>query len=215
MTFWIVLGCILALIYLVGRIRVGAAVSYSNDGLFLNIKAGPKRIQVLPAPKSKREKKPKKQKKPKTNAANKDGEQEKPKRKVMDTVSMALRFLPLVGEAAGRFKRKIRIDRLKLHIIWGAEDPASAARGYGAGNAAMGILWPIVEHNFKVKDHDLRVDVDFERKKPEFIADAQITISIGQCFAISFRLGIQALKIYLGIRRDKTNKTEIEKAVQA
>lgn len=212
MTFWIVLGCILLALWLLGRIRVGAAVAYSEAGLYLNIKAGPVHIQLLPANADKKEKKPQKSNEPET------GEQREPvksKRNVKDTVSMALRFLPLVGEAAGRFKRKIRIDRLKLHVIWGAEDPAAAARGYGAGNAAIGILWPVVEHNFKVKEHDLRVDVDFERKKPEFIADAQATLTIGQCFGLALILGRKALKIYLGLRREQTEKTENEKAVQA
>ena len=79
----------------------------------------------------------------------------------------------------------------------------------------MGILWPLIDCNFKVKEHDLRVDVDFERSKPEFTADAQVTITIGQCFGLSIHLGIKALKIYLGIRRGKTDKTVNEKAVQA
>lgn len=213
MTFWIVLGGILAALYLLGRIRIGAAVAYSNAGLFLTIKAGPSRIQVLPAKADKKEKKPSQKTKEKT--AESEGEQKKTKRNVKDTISMALRFLPLIGEAAGRFKRKIRIDRLKLSVIWGGEDPAVAAQGYGAGNAAMGILWPIVEHNFKVIEYDLRVDVDFERGKPEFIADAQATLTIGQCFSLALILGIKALKIYLGIRREQTEKNENEKAVQA
>lgn len=202
MTALIVIGCILLALWLIGQLRVGAAVSYSESGLFLKIKAGPFRIQILPAkePKKKKEKQPKPDKKHPVE----EGATAASKRNIKDTLSLALRFVPLLGEAVGRFKRRIRIDRLFLHVIWGASNPASAAMGYGAGNAALGILWPVFEHNFKVKDRDLRVDVDFERNHPEFVADAQATLTIGQGMSLAVILGIKALKIFLGYRREQT-----------
>lgn len=212
MTFWVVLVCVLLAIWLIGHIRLGAVVAYSESGFALSVKAGPKRVQILPAKKKVGKKKPEKEKNTKEKTK---GKPEKPKRAVKDTVSAVMQFLPLVGEAAGRFKRKIRIDYVRLHIIWGSSDPAVAAKGYGAGNAVMGILWPVIEHNFNVKEHDLRVAVDFERSKPEIIAGAQVTITIAQCFSLSLRLGFKALKIFLGIRRGQTDKTVNEKAVQA
>ena len=214
MTFWIVLAGVLLVFWLLGRIRLGVAVAYSEAGFFLSVKIGPARIQILPANTLKKEKQPKKPKVVADQSAAAD-DVVKPKRNVKDTVSNVLRYLPLVGEAAGQLKRKIRIDRVELHIIWGVSDPADAATGYGAGNVAMGILWPAVEHNFKVKEYDLSVDVDFERTKPEFKGDARVTITIGQCFSLALALGIKTLKIYLGIRREKSEKTENEKAVQA
>ena len=84
--------------------------------------------------------------------------------------------------------------------------------GFGAGNAALGMLWPIFEHNFRVKKHDLRVDVDFARKTPALTARAQATLTIGQILSLGLRLGVKALKIYLGVRREQT---EQQKAVQA
>ena len=214
MTFWIVLAGILIVLWLLGRIRVGAAVKYSEAGFFLNVKAGPARLQILPSKPSKKENKPRQKKKTAEKSAVPD-ETVKPKRSVKDTVSVVLEFLPLVGEAAGRFKRKIRVDYVELHVIWGAPDPADAAKGFGIGNAVMGILWSAVEHNFNVKKHDLSVDVDFDRESPEFIGAAQITITIGQCLSLALILGVKALKIYLGIRREKSETTENEKAVQA
>lgn len=210
MILWIVLAGILLVFWLLGRIRIGAAVSYSEDGFFLSVKAGPVRIRVLPAKKT--AKKPAKKTVKKPAAA---GRTKKPGPNRRDTISAACRFLPLLGEAAGRFRRKIRIDYVKIHIIWGAVDPAAAAKGYGTGNAIMGILWPVIEHNFNVKRRDLGVDVDFERTKPELIGEAQVTITIGQSLTLALLLGGKALKIYLGIRREKAQKTEIEKAVQA
>ena len=129
MTFWVVLVCVLLAIWLIGHIRLGAVVAYSESGFALSVKAGPKRIQILPAKKKVGKKKPDKEKNTKEKTK---GKPEKPKRAVKDTVSAVMQFLPLVGEAAGRFKRKIRIDYVRLHIIWGSSDPAVAAKGYGA-----------------------------------------------------------------------------------
>lgn len=203
MTGLIVAGCILLVLLLLGQLRVGAAVTYSESGLFVKIKAGPIRIQVLP-PKKKRRARP-----PEKHPAEK-GAKPTPQGGKGKTLSLALRFLPLLAEAAGRFKRKIRIDRLRLYVIWGASDPAAAAKGFGAGNAALGMLWPVIEHNFHVKEHDLRVDVDFEQQSPTVEADAQATLTVGQCLTLAVRLGVKALKIYLGFRREQTE----QKAVQ-
>lgn len=60
MTALIVIACILLALLLIGQLRVGAAVAYSEAGLFVKVKAGPVRIQILPA----KERKKKKEKKP-------------------------------------------------------------------------------------------------------------------------------------------------------
>lgn len=204
----IIIGCILLVLFLLGQIRVGASVTYSESGLFVKIKVGPVRVQILPTKKDGQAKEKKAKRSKKASAEKKEATETKKKKR--DTLALAMRFVPLLGEAAGRFKRKICIDYLLLHVIWGSSDPASAAMGFGAGNAAIGILWPILEHNFKVKKHDLCVDVDFERDKPIFNADAQATLTIGQGLAFVVILGIKALKIFLGYRREQTE----QKAVQ-
>lgn len=206
MTALIVLGCILLILFLIGMIRVGASVDYSEAGLFVNIKLGPMKLQVVPIKKRK--------KKIPQNPVEKPAEENAApakKKNLKDTLSLAMRFIPLVGEAAGQFRRKIRIDDLRLHLIWGSADPASAAMGFGAGHAAMGILWPAFEHNFHVRKHDLHVGVDFERAAPSVQASIQATLTVGQAVILGLRIGIKALKIYLGFHREHTT---VEKAVQ-
>lgn len=213
MTTWIVLAGILIFLWLLAQIRVGAAASYSETVFSMDVKIGPKKIQILPSKASGEAKKPKQSKKTGDKQDHAPAGA-KPKRSMKDTVSTVLHFLPLVGEAAGRLKRKIRIDDINLRIIWGAPDPADAAKGYGTVNAVMGILWSAVEHNFKIIKHDLSVDIDFEREEPEFSGDVRITVTIGQITVLALILGIKALKIYLGVRRERSENTENEKAVQ-
>lgn len=214
MTFWIVLAGVLLVLWLLGLIRVAATADYSEAGFFLIAKVGPKQIRIIPSKASKKDKSAKKSNESTVESKSTD-DANKPQRKIKDTVSVALRFLPLVGDAAGLLIRKICIDNVLIHLIWGASDPADAAKGYGAANAVMGVLWPVIEHNFKVKEHDLDVVIDFEREKPELICNAQISISIGQIVTIVLILGLKVLKIYLGMRRDTSQKNDNEKAVQA
>lgn len=204
----IIIGCILLVLILLGQLRASVSVRYSESGLFVKVKAGPVRVQIVPGKKD-GESKEKKGKQTDTKQSEQDTEHPSQKKNLKDTLDFAVRFIPLLGEAAGKLKKKIQIDWLFLHVIWGASNPASAAMGYGAGHAAMGILWPALEHNFKVKKHDLRVDVDFERVNPAFDADAQVTLTIGQILSMVILLGIKALKIYLGYRRENIE----EKAV--
>jgi hypothetical protein len=212
MTGWIVAGCILLALLLLGQLRVGAAAAYGEDGFLFKLKVGPASIQLLPPKAGKKERPPKPEKKPKKHPAQEGARAEKPKKKG-NTLTLALRFVPLVTKAAGRLLRKIRIDHLELSVIWGAADPASAAQGYGLAHAALGTLWPLIDHAFYVKEHELRVDLDYDRQSPALQARVQATLTLGQILGLALGLGAQALRIYLSVRQEQTQQTE--KAVQA
>lgn len=206
MTALIIIACFFLICFLVGRIRIGAVADYSEQGLFLRLKAGPFTAQIFPGRPSEHKAKKETGKEIKKSAAD---PVQKMSRK--DSLSMALKFIPLVGEAAGQLRKHIRIDDLVLRVIWGSPDPADAAAGYGAGNAVIATLWPVFASNFRVKQYDIHVDVDFERESPTLVAKVKATLTISQFTAFVFRLGIKALKIYLEIHREKI----IDKAVQA
>lgn len=189
---WIVLGVVVLLIVVVALIRLGGRATYDENGFFAYVLVGPAKVQLYPAKPDSEKKEKKKKDKPKAEKPRKDkaeGEQDKP-----GTLSRVLEILPVVGEAAGALKRKIRIDHLVLTVVWGAEDAASAALGYGKANAFLGMIWPLIDHNFKVKNCDWNVDVDYNRRKPVFSADAAITITVGQIVAFVLHYGIKLLK---------------------
>ena len=191
---WIILGVILLLIVVVSLFRLGGRVKYDENGFFAYVLVGPAKVQLYPA-KPDSEQKPKKKKNEKKKKAEKPKQDKgEPDDGKPGTLSRVLEILPVVGEAAGALKRKIRIDHLVLSIIWGAEDAASAALGYGKANAFLGMIWPMIDHNFKVKKCDWNVDVDYGRSKPTFSADAALTITVGQLVAFALHYGITLLK---------------------
>lgn len=205
MILLIVIGCIVLILFVISCLRAGAAVDYSEKGLFVDIKVGPFKCQLVPAGEKK------KQPSKKFSAVGSQNGAKKPKKSAGETIQMVKQYLPLIGEAAGRLKRKIQIDHIFLHLIWGNPDPASAALGYGAANAAMGMIWPMIDHNFRIKKQEIHIDLDYDRAVPALIAKAQLTMTIGQLVAFVVCLGYKVLKIHLGASREKTD----EKAVQA
>ena len=191
---------ILAALLLLGQIRFGAQVLYSSAGVKLKLKIGPVKITLLPQKEKKRpEKKPKKPKKPKKAA-------EGPPLGPEEIIALVKQALPVALEAAGRLKRKIRVDRLYLDVAVGGEDPAAAATAYGGLNAAIGMIWPLVEQNLHVKDRRIRTRADFLETCTRVDLDAAATLTVGQAVALAFWLAPKLPRILRTImKKDKTN----------
>ena len=208
MTFLKVLLVILAVLWLVSLIRVGGRVSYGQAGLFVTALAGPFKIQVLPL-RPKKEKKPEKAKKPKKKKPpvaekhKKEPEEGRP-----GTLSRLMELLPVVGQVCGALKRKIRIDDLELELIWGGSDPAAIALGYGQANAALGMIWPILDNNFKVKCHSFQIGMDYNRTQPGVEAEAAVTLTVGQIVTLGVHYGVKALVTWIKSGKPTRKKQE-------
>lgn len=206
MTFFKVLLVILAVLWLISRVRLGGLVQYSEEGALFRVIVGPLKITLFPA-KEKKPQKEKAQKERKKKAAKKPPEEtQEPKGGALPPV---MELLPLAAEAAGELKRKIRIDDLTIHLAWASGDPFQTAIGFGGANAAMGMIWPMIDNNFKVKKHDLGVAVDFERDKPSIYCKFALTITVGQLVAFGLRFGIKLLAIWSRSRKDSVKKQEV------
>ncbi len=189
MTALIVILIILAVLFLIGMIRLGGRLKYGEAGFYVHILAGPVKLQVLPAPPRKPGKeKPKKEKKPKPEKPKKPKPEGKP-----GTLRRVWSVLPRILDAVGALKRKIRIDDIDLTLIWGGSDPASIAIGYGRANAALGALWPLVENNFKVKRRSFDIQMDYGRTEPAVEVTAAFTITLGQILTLALWHGGRVL----------------------
>lgn len=200
----IILGIILAALVLLSLVRLGALVEYNTSGLVLWAKLGPLRLTVLPRKPKKnkagKQKKTKKEKK-KPDKKQKEGETEK------GVLALVKQFLPLVGDAAGRVKRKIRIDTFYLDFTAAASDPAMAALAFGGANAAVGMIWPIIEQNFNVKDWRIRTDVNFEAKAPVIWFQVAFTLTIGQAGSLGIHLAVAFLRLFAENKKAKPEQT--------
>ncbi len=204
MTALKVLVVILLILFLVGLIRVGGSVEYSTDGLLACLRVGCFGFQIFPLKKKpekaekKREKKEKKKPKKEPETGKTDQEMKEKKGGALELVKMAL---PLVGEAAGALKRRIRIDRLFLDFTAGGRDAAGAALAFGYSNAAVSAILPVFQQNFDLKEYRVRTRVDFSAPAPVIYLHAAISARIGQLVTFAVILGYKALRVYLKYRK--------------
>lgn len=184
---------------LLSLIRVGVWVTYGPEGPTLRIKVGPVKLSLFP-PKEKKRKKKRKAKPEKPEQLQKKGE----------LLPLVRRALPTVAEAAGRLKRKVRLDRVYLDVTVGADNPAGAALAFGGVNAALGMIWPLVEQNFNVKDRRIRTQVDFSAPHTTVWADVAATLTVGQGVALALWLAPK-LPWILGGEQRKQQKQAVQK----
>lgn len=152
--------------------RLGALAEYSAAGLRLKLKVGPLRLMLYP-------RKPKRPRRKAGKSSRREKKREERPQPELGGGPLALvkRFLPLIAEAAGRFRRKLRIDVFQLEVTAAAPDPAAAALCFGRANAFIGMIWPLVEQNFNVKERRLRTRVDFDAERPSVYLYAAATLS--------------------------------------
>lgn len=228
----IILLILVLVFFLIGQIRVGGRVEYSQEGVkaWLRIHGVP--ILLFPRPKKKpkpgdeekaaekKRRKAEKAAKKKAKKAKKGGEkkpetQEKPPEKKGGTVQLVLQLLPVVVEALGALKRRIRIDLLVVHYVAGGEDAAKTALTYGKVSGAAGVILALLNNNFKVKKQEVTMDVNFLAERATVYLDAALSIKIGQILYLGVRYGIACLRVFLRHRKEgqpaeKTNKTQAE-----
>lgn len=225
---WVVL-IVLAVLWLLGRIRLGGWVQYDEVGLVVKVLAGPLKFTVFPRkPLSEQDKAKQKAKKERARAKKEakkardearrakreaewrkkhPGEEPEPEKKG-GALPPVLDLLPLAAEAAGGLKKRIRIDELTVHLTWAAAEAAEAALGFGRANAVMGMIWPLLDNNFIVKKHDLGVRVDFDQNSPTIMCRAALTMRLGQLLAFGLRLLFKFLAIWSRSRKRSAEKQE-------
>lgn len=205
MTVWIVLGAIVAALVLLSLIRVGGTVEYSRSGTLVHLRAGPLHIQVYPPKPRKKsgEKKPKRAKK------SSKPQEEQPEPKPGGQLDTLKAMLPFVADTAGQLRRKVRVDRLLLDVTAAAPDPAMAALSFGGVNAAIGMIWPLLENNFNIGDRRIRTKVDFNLTEPEAYLYASFSLRLGQAVVLALTLGMKFLKLWSGRNQEQTKKEAV------
>lgn len=187
------MACVVLALFVLSLVRLKGMARYSVEGVLVQAKAGPFHVTIYPI----RPKKPRKEKKIKEEKMK---EPEEEPAKPGGSLVLVKRYLPLVADAAGRLKRKVRIDKLYLDFVAAASDPGLAALTFGGSNVAIGMILPLIEHNFHVKERRIRTAVDFNTDTPTVFIHAQLSLTLGQMSTLGLRFLIRFLKITLQAR---------------
>ena len=207
MTALCIIMAVLLVIVIILLIPVGAEAEYDEPGVTLWLRIGAfKKVLYPRPPKPEGEKKPKKEKKKKDESA-----EEKPKKG--GTLKLIMELIPVGLEALGKLKRSLLIKKLRLYFCFGGEDPAKVAMSFGGASAGAGMLVPMLQSNFRIKEMDIRNSVDFTSKEPRVYAHADIRVRPIAVIAIAVVAGVKTLKIV--IKRNKAAKAEQPERIEA
>ena len=192
--WWMTLLVIFAVLFLIGCIPVGVDARYSPDGVFLAAKIGPILLQFLPA-KPKKAKKSKKKSASAKPAAPKKAPDAQKRLSLPGGADGILRIARLAADTLGDLRRKLRVDELMLHVVFGSDDPARAAMGYGRAWAVIGALTPAIDRLFVIKKRDICPILDYTIDKMIVDAHLVLTITIGRALALGLKAGAGFLKL--------------------
>lgn len=212
----IVLLMILILFGLLFITPVGAQVIYSADGARISVRAGPLSIPVYPRPeKSEKQlakeakKKAEKETGKKSSGASsgqKTGQKKQTEKSEQPLGGKIEFFKELLGiglNALACIKRKLIMKDLVLYLTVGGkgDDAAGAALLYGRAWAAVGMLTPVLENTFQIRNRDIQVGIDFMAEDNLIYAEACILFRVGDILWIAVYHGVRALRVLLKQKR--------------
>lgn len=212
---WLVVPALLLLLVLVAvTFRLGVRVTYDAAGFRVQVRVGPRFVQVFPLVRDP-DKEAKKRRKKEANAAKKQARAEKkraraarkqgkpptppePKKPNLGgLLSLVWDLLPVVQEVLSRFRHKLRVDELTLHLTWAEEDPADTGIHYGCGWAVLETLLAFLEANVTIHHRDVALHVDFLAEKPRVFLQAGLSLTLAQLLALGLWAATRAGKILL------------------
>lgn len=194
----------LVILLLLAMVPLGVSVRYDADGIRVGVIAGSFRFTIIQQPQ--RKKKPRrKEKKAVAEPAP------KPKKPASETAEKKSGgswrdFLPLVRtglDFLNQFRRKLRVNNLRLKLILAGDDPCDLAVNYGRAWAALGNLLPVLEKAFVIRKRDCEVECDFTADETLVIAQMDVTIRLGRMVAMTVVYGIRAINDLLNLKKKR------------
>jgi len=194
------LAIILAVIVFFMLLRFGVAAEYGDEGLYVTAIIGPFRLRIFPkkekpgADERKARRKARKQEKPK-----KKKKKEEPKKQMPGDLRTYLDLLPPIKNMLGRIRRRLLIKRLAIYYSAAGTDAATTALIFGAANAVLGAMAPILDNSFRIKRRDFRTNADFTSAGQKIYVHAAISMAVWESVYVVFAL----LPILTGLLQSK------------
>lgn len=196
--FWVTLSVLLVLL-LLGLLRTGVIVEYSQEGLGLIVRFGSIRIAVLPRAKTNREKRTK----------DTSAQAKKPSGGLVKTL---VQLLPDVLETVKKLFHHLRSDKLELQLTVSSPDPADTAIAYGQANALLASLWHPLTQVLDVEDGHAHVDMDYEAGRSSVYLYVSVYLRLWQLLTLAVVLVVKVIRIFIK-NRSVWNASEKDREV--
>ena len=197
-----IIAAVLAIMALIGFVRVGICEKYSEVGFELWLKFAFVKIKIYPAKK-------KRKKSSKEETVSKVLKKESHKKRMGDLDGFKKIYRP-AKEAIGDFLGYIRVKNIQIEFVSAfREDPAKTAEVYGEVCAMAGTAAAFLESSRNVKKYGIGVYFDFTGERPGIFFETEINIAIWQIIFIGIKFAesllIRIIKEKGGVKHGKAN----------
>ena len=198
--------CLLAILPL------GIHIAFQDETYFLKLKLGILKIQIFPRKrrlgrKKHCRKKKKLQETPQHAQMQEEGKEKRRWPSFSDFIDLA----KIVLCTALKFRRNVSVDCLRFVLCVGG-DPYDAILSYGRCNAALSTLTPLLHRTLKIREEELRVELDFFAVKNHIDAEIIVSLQFWELVYIGFSSGYSLLRWYMTFR--KRIRTDCRKKCQ-
>ena len=186
----------LGVLVLLGCLPLGVRLNFDEGGFRAAVLIGRIPVRLYPVPKW-LQNMPSKHKKEKQSPEPKPKSQEQPGGGIR-------RFLPFVRlglELLGDFRRKLRVNFLRLRLTLAGEDPCDLAVNYGRAWAALGNLMPNLERALVIRKRDVEIQCDFQAEETTVVFAMDLTMTLGRLLGLALGYGLRALKLFLTMKK--------------
>ena len=191
----------LGVLVLLGCLPLGVRLNFDEGGFRAAVLIGRIPVPLYPVPRwlqnmTSRHQKKEQPPEPKPTGA-KPQRQEQPGGGIQ-------RFLPLARlglELLGDFRRKLRVNFLRLRLTLAGEDPCDLAVNYGRAWAALGNLMPNLERALVIRKRDVEIQCDFQAEETTVVFAMDLTMTLGRLLGLALGYGLRALKLFLTMKK--------------
>ena len=219
----IIILSIIALLTLLLFLKIGLAISYS-DNLTLTAKVLFVKIRLYPKKKKKHHKRSmsakkaqrikdklnkKKRKKAKKKGDASTSGTAKPKRSPSDIIETISTVAVIVRTLIEKFTKYLRIKIARIHIKIATGDASQTAIAYGALTQSINVLFPLLEDvkNFSMpKNRDIDIYPDFLSEDSEIELNLIFSLRVWQIFATALSMLYRLAKHYIKSLERKERK---------
>lgn len=186
-------------------VRAGFEATGANGKILIDLRYGIIRIPIFPL--KRKTKKPVKEKsvqEKKTKEGKKKASKFAIDIKKIEYGEVIDMVLTLLDELSGT----LRFSDIKIKIIVGTTDAATTGLLYGEIFAAIGMLIPVLENTFDMKDYQIVVDTDFDADHTEWAFRVFASVRSIKMVIVLLKHAKEYYRFYKKIKKEEATENE-------
>lgn len=191
----------LGVLVLLGCLPLGVRLNFDEGGFRAAVLIGRIPVRLYPVPKWLQNMTSRHQKKEQPPEPKPKGAEPQSREQSGGGIQRFLPFVRLGLELLGDFRRKLRVNFLRLRLTLAGEDPCDLAVNYGRAWAALGNLMPRLERALVIRKRDVEIQCDFQAEETTVVFAMDLTMTLGRLLGLALGYGLRALKLFLTMKK--------------